>query len=94
MKRFASLLAAFVLAGCASMPSGDSVALPSTTPFDADPMARAAYLQGFSEGYHAVGSGRLGSVDVIQGPHKLAREMGWRAGVVTAQGDAAEHQAK
>ena len=59
------LLSACVLGACSSPPKQAArnhrveVPLPATTPFDASPEDRAAYLDGYREGYASARSGNF-----------------------------------
>ena len=57
------------------------VPLPQTTPVDANPMARAAYLEAYRDGYRSARMGDNRSIDRVSGPYLFARRLGWQAGV-------------
>lgn len=59
--------------------------LPATTPFDASPIARMAYLDAYRDGYRSAARGEIASTDFLQGPNRFAKELGWRAGASAAQ---------
>jgi hypothetical protein len=79
--RSLALVALVALVGCATAQNEAVVAQPASTPFDANPMARAAYLDAYRDGYRAAISGGVTATDTIRGPHRFAQEVGWRAGV-------------
>jgi hypothetical protein len=78
--------AGLVLAvGCASNDwQAEQVPLPRSTPFDANQMARSAYLEGFREGFRAQQS-QSDSVELVSGPHREAKLAGFRAGAAEAR---------
>ena len=82
------LLACWALAlfiGCGSVEPKTQVLLPDVTPFDTNPGARMAYIDAYRDGFRTAARGGNISTDYVYGPYRLAREMGWRAGVLDAQ---------
>lgn len=73
--------------GCASQgwQSAD-VPLPRQTPFDANQMARNAYLEGYRTGYRAQQGGDRG-VSLMGGPYQEAQLQGFRAGAAQARAE-------
>jgi hypothetical protein len=89
LTKFVLAALAALLVGCASNDpwQGESLPLPTTTPFDANPFARRAYLDGFASGYRATQQGGVAGVDLISGPHRQARKMGYEAGAASARAE-------
>ena len=86
MRTLLSCVGLCFLAGCASW-QADEVPLPSATPFDSNHAHSVAYLDAFRDGYRAgAREGRI-SQEVITGPNRFARELGWRAGATQAIAD-------
>jgi hypothetical protein len=83
-----------VIATCAVMAMGlgcasngwraEQVPLPTATPFDANQMARNAYLEGFREGFRAQ-QNKSNSIELVGGPHREAKLAGFRAGAAEAR---------
>jgi hypothetical protein len=71
--------------GCASNEwQADQVPLPQSTPYDANQMARTAYLEGFRQGYTAQRN-QSGGVEFVTGPYRDAKQQGFRAGAAEAR---------
>ena len=71
--------------GCASNDwQADQVPLPPSTPYDANQMARTAYLEGFRQGYTAQRN-QSGGVEFVSGPYRDAKQQGFRAGAAEAR---------
>jgi len=71
--------------GCASNDwQAEQVPLPSSTPFDANQMARSAYLEGFRDGFRAQ-QNKSNSVELVSGPFREARLAGFQAGAAEAR---------
>jgi hypothetical protein len=87
--RFMVFIGGFcLLTGCATKEekkgANPTVDLPITTPFDASPFQRHAYLQAYGEGYRSAQQNGDFTPPFRQGPHPFARELGWRAGAAAA----------
>lgn len=87
-----SLLAWMLLAGgCATEGwQAETIPYPASTPFDANSFARRAYLDGFASGYRSAKSGDGGGVDVITGPNRHAKRLGYYAGEAAARSEPAK----
>jgi hypothetical protein len=87
-KWFVLLLACAGIAmgtGCASNGwQAEQVPLPTPTPFDANQMARNAYLEGFREGFRAQ-QNKSNSIELVGGPNREAKLAGFRAGAAEAR---------
>ena len=81
------LILTFALLGCASNSGWQSgnTPLPKSTPFDSNQLERAAYLDGFRNGYRAQTSGASLGVELESGPYLHARQLGFQAGVAHAR---------
>jgi hypothetical protein len=81
-----SLALLLIAAGCASEGwQTHSVPFPASTPFDANPFARQAYLDGFRSGY--VAQQQQKGAEFLSGPYGRARELGFRAGAAEARSE-------
>lgn len=89
LQRWVLLPILIVMAGCATGEwQSETIPYPSSTPFDSNPFARRAYLDGFATGYRSEKRGEASNVDVVAGTQKQARRLGIYAGAATARGEA------
>src|SRR4051794_34882254 len=81
---YSALCFSFLLfTACESTHQEGYVRLPTSTPFDANPLERSAYLDGYEQGYRNVF--RYGWTPLhTKGPYQFARDLGWRAGASDA----------
>lgn len=78
-----------LVGGCAST---REVPLPATTPYDSNPKARKAYLEGYRMGYRNGIKGGGGSFDSFDyGQTSEARNFGWFYGQMAGQ-EAGNHR--
>jgi len=83
------------LTGCASNSwHADTSPYPTTTPFDADPLARQAFLDGFNQGYRAQGGSAVANVDMMAGAYSDARRQGYYAGSAKATAEREQQKPK
>jgi hypothetical protein len=71
--------------GCTSGKwQAEQIPVPRSTPFDANQMARNAFLDGYREGYRAQKNNSQG-VALVSGPYREAKLAGFRAGAAEAR---------
>jgi hypothetical protein len=77
-----------VFAGCATGKwTGENIPYPVSTPYDMNVQARAAYLDGFQQGYRSQKSSGISRVETLTGPFVQARQEGFYLGAAQARAE-------